>query len=130
MFAVFSLSFLLQMVFGVRCMCSKHDAWRQERWRSVMASDLRVAAFEELRFCEVDTSKNKGRKREIGEAFPWKNFYRTKVHAASGKLALNVLLSVIALVEIIFCMGNFVLSHVVRLKILLRSHGDIQPGIK
>lgn len=62
---VLSLSFLLQMVFGAGCVCSKHDTWRHGE---VVAGDLRVAAVEELRFCEVDTSKNKKRKRKICEA--------------------------------------------------------------
>ena len=58
----FSLAFLLQMVFSARCVCSKHDTWRHGE---VVAGDLRVAAVEELRFCDIDSSKNKGRKRKI-----------------------------------------------------------------
>ena len=38
------------------------------RFGEVVAGDLSVAAVEELRFCEVDTSKNKKRKRKICEA--------------------------------------------------------------
>ena len=62
---VLSLSFLLQMVFGAGCVCSKHDTWGHGE---VVAGDLRVATVEELQFCEVDTSKNKKRKWKICEA--------------------------------------------------------------
>ena len=58
----FSLAFLLQMVFSAHCVCSKHDTWRHGE---VVAGDLRVAAVEELRFCDINSSKNKGRKRRI-----------------------------------------------------------------
>lgn len=58
----FSLSFLLQMVFSARCLCTKHTTWSHG---DVLPDGLRVADSEELRFCEVDTSKNKGRKRKI-----------------------------------------------------------------
>ena len=58
----FSLSVLLQMVFSARCVCSKYDTWRHGE---VVAGDLLVAAVEELRFCDIDSSKNKGRKRKI-----------------------------------------------------------------
>ena len=50
---VFSLSFLLQMVFTSRCVCPKHDTWRHGE---VVAEDLRVAAVKELRFCDIDSS--------------------------------------------------------------------------
>ncbi|KAJ7391467.1 hypothetical protein OS493_018514 [Desmophyllum pertusum] len=50
------------MVFSARCLCTKHTTWSHG---DVLPDGLRVADSEELRFCEVDTSKNKGRKRKI-----------------------------------------------------------------
>ena len=66
---VFSLSFLLQMVFGARCMCSKHDTWRHGE---VVAGDLRVAAVEELWLIPLKTKVENGRfvKLAVEELLP------------------------------------------------------------
>ena len=61
----FSLSFFLEMAFGAGCVFPRHDTWRHVE---VVISDLRVASVEALRFCVVDTSKNKGRKRKVCQA--------------------------------------------------------------
>ena len=132
---VFSLSFLLQMVFGARCVCSKHDTWRHGE---VVAGDLRVAAVEELRFCEVDTSKNKGRKRKICEACRGRIATELKCLRLQVRFILSTILFEYVVVNdgvgrIIFCTDIFgadeiYLSHVARLNILLRSRGDILPG--
>lgn len=61
---LFSLSLLLQMVFGARCVCSKHDTWKH----GSVSDNLRIASVDELRFCEADKSKNKDRKRKICQA--------------------------------------------------------------
>ncbi|CAH3021514.1 unnamed protein product, partial [Porites evermanni] len=50
------------MVFTTRCVCTKHSTWSHG---NVSPDVLRVADPEELRFCEVDSSKNKGRKTKI-----------------------------------------------------------------
>ncbi|KAM7443740.1 hypothetical protein ABFA07_007618 [Porites harrisoni] len=50
------------MVFTARCVCTKHSTWSHG---NVSPDALRVADPEELKFCEVDSSKNKGRKRKI-----------------------------------------------------------------
>ncbi|CAH3163550.1 unnamed protein product, partial [Porites lobata] len=50
------------MVFTARCVCTKHSTWSHG---NVSPDALRVADPEELTFCEVDSSKNKGRKRKI-----------------------------------------------------------------
>ena len=50
------------MVFTARCVCTKHSTWSHG---NVSPDALRIADPEELRFCEVDSSKNKGRKRKI-----------------------------------------------------------------
>lgn len=61
---ILSLSFLLQMPFSASCVCSKRDTWKH----GSVSDDLRVASVEELRFCEVDVSKNKDRKCKICQA--------------------------------------------------------------
>ena len=50
------------MVFTARCVCTKHSTWSHG---NVSPDALRVADPEELTFCEVDSSKNKDRKRKI-----------------------------------------------------------------
>ena len=60
----FSLSFLPQMVISARCVCSKHDMRSHGEF---VAWNLCLAAVEELRFCEIDSSKNKAENEKFVE---------------------------------------------------------------
>ena len=91
----FSSTFFLLMVFTARCVCTKHSTWSNG---NVSPDALRIADPEELRFCEVDSSKNKGRKRKI-------------CLACRGRLAAEIK-SMRLEVRLYFCNCHVLFSHV------------------
>ena len=92
---IFSLTFFLLMVFTARCVCTKHSTWSHG---NVSPDPLQVADPEELRFCEVDSSKNKGRKRKI-------------CLACCGRLAAKIKCMRLE-VRLYFCNCHVLFSHV------------------
>ena len=57
-----TLVFCAEMAFSANCACSHHNTWHHG---DVSPDSLLIATAEELRFCNVDRTKNRNRKRTI-----------------------------------------------------------------
>ena len=92
------------MVFTARCVCTKHSTWSHG---NVSPDALRIADPEELRFCEVDSSKNKGRKRKI-------------CLACRGRLAAEIKCMRLE-VRLYFCNCHVLFSHVSHISVVRQA---------
>ena len=78
-----TLVFCAEMVFSANCVCSHHSTWHH---RDLSPDSLLIATAEELRFCNIDRTKNKNRKEKDLSCLPGKNHSRIYVTEFWGKL--------------------------------------------